>query len=1182
MKNKVVFFIMKIYKKFLGKKLKHEKKSVENIDLSHDEEIQKQKKEKGKPTKSDLQENLKNEANIAEAENILSKDKKIKSDLLNENNKVVIDNEDIRGGVTDRLNDASGGSEQAFDLEISKIVNDEIGQQIESDGFSKDIEESMPVIRQSIMEDDETNEDDRKIEECRYVVEEVESKCEKATVSQNEEIERLNLSPYTYSRADRERLYEEREDLIIQPVKESCLASLKLIDGDSKYIKLRNKIYQDFPKVTLLCEIEINDEEYELLCDHFRKKYLELRRNDGKSSVDVLFCVALVQIGIRMYDGKFWEHISEVLWRRKKKQIPVNQHEWIGDLFTKTMLSFGKPIYRKKEYVNNVMMHCFVTDSFADKFFEFLYLFYNIDLKRDITTNFDEICDYISDSIKNPFGKRKQLLSKYIFLSVRADRKYCKETIKTILRLIDQAFWNEFYDDFKRTRLIEKFFTWCKGAEFIREIQKSKGGRSRKEKQFRTPYLRCFLEMNRFQLVLPPQLLPSYSENTRVYWKVEGRKSLKLNCEIEEGYVGKRTRESFINITPLEIFDEYTIYFYVNENAVRKYYFSETVALFFDEDGINIKGTTLGKGQYYAYVKPSSFIKAEGILNVRKRAGLNFYELNLDYGNIVSIDDKLQYYIGQLPVEGVADDYLIHSMHIKNEDQDLKVYYKLPAIVVEIEAHQINGTAVVINEHVIKLTDKVLYEIKTEGDYEKKYFYLNLKQMYEIQGGLNKIIIDFPGTSRQLKFEFAFLPEFSYHFEDAPYFYVNRGTLVVNRVIKKDTICFNKKIDAQHYDFQFDKIIDGRLNLKIEIDQKQYEVCFDIPVLQYSWDNIQWNTKKPQDIWHSELPDVLYIKYPAEQIMLTVQPSNLECPRFTFFKNALGIFQCDLVRIMTYLNEEKFVNNIILISDGQERKLLSIVMKSFFRGVTFEIDNEKDCVYSSFDIIGKGCYFIDVFCDNKKVLEKQAVNVGTNILNIMLDSSRYCVKVYENEDALFSFDDDYKFVGEKEISLVNPLHLTESCFSIDLIVYDNYTQHLELPYKYYLFIMEKIEKRQYKAVLTEVFHKTQIHTASKVIVTIPDLNNISEVYIEFIEATYGEQNAFLYDNYKKCIVEEESSRYSKSEAYRRYEHVLYPEEYIWIIHNISWDKVILGAAQKWLEDSHKIKHKNSSIWKDND
>ena len=103
-----------------------------------------------------------------------------------------------------------------------------------------------------------------------------------------------------------------------------------------------------------------------------------------------MLCIALVQMGIRTYDGKFWEHISEILWRQDGKIIPVNQHEWIGGLFTKTMLSFGKPIYRKNEYVNNILMHCFITDSFADKFFDFLYSFYNIDLERDISTNFDE------------------------------------------------------------------------------------------------------------------------------------------------------------------------------------------------------------------------------------------------------------------------------------------------------------------------------------------------------------------------------------------------------------------------------------------------------------------------------------------------------------------------------------------------------------------------------------------------------------------------------------------------------------------------------------------------------------------------------------------------------------------------------------------------------------------------
>lgn len=1163
MKNKVVSLFLKIYKKFFRKKIQTQKTPSEQNNLQHNKELQNQIKQKENQAEVIFPETVRNKVKASE--------EKITLQDVDKN----VDNFSIKNYEQVSDNKANEIGQESI-LTILEPEETSIEQQVKTSQYSENAEDSISENQENI-EENTQKKDEQNLEQCQEISGKDEAEFEKTAGPQNKGDENLD---HIYTREELERLYEDHEELIIQPAIESCLASLKPIAGNSKFIILRNRIYREFPKVTLMCNIEINDEEYDLLCDYFRKKYLELRRNDGKCAEDVLFCVALVQMGIRTYDGKFWEHISEILWRQNRKIIPVNQHEWIGGLFTKTMLSFGKPIYRKTEYVNNVLMHCFITDSFADKFFDFLYSFYSIDLERDISTNFDEISDYICDSIKNPFGKRKQLLSKYIFLSVRADKRYCKEVIKTILHLIDQAFWNEFYDGFQRTRLIEKFFTWCNGEKFIKEIQKREKSGRRKGKQFRTPYLKSFLETNRFQLVLPSQLIPSYIKNEKLCWRIEGKKLLTFDCEIEEGYAGKRTKEILINLSPIEIFDKYTIYFCVNENVVRKYYFSETVAVFFNEDGANVKEINLGKGLYYAYVKPSSFIKTEGILNVRGRAGLDFYELNLDNGNVISIDDKVRYYIGQIPREGLTEDYLLHSMYIKNEDRDLKVYYKLPAIILEIEPHQFNGTAIVINDNVARLTDKEVYEIKSEGNYDKKHFYLDLERLYEIRAGINKILIDFPGTTRQLKFEFAYLPEFSYSFEDAPYFYVNRGTLTVNRVIHSQTIIFNKKMEAQQYNFQFNTIVNGKLNMKMEINCQQYEVSFDIPVLQYSWDNVQWETKRPYDIWHSELQDTLYIKYPAEKISLTVKSTDIECPSFTFFKNASEIFQCDLVRIRSYLNENKFINNIILITEGQERKLLSVIMKSFLRGVTLEIDNEKECVYSNFDIIGKGNYFVDVYCNNEEVLEKQAVNVGMNILNLTMDSSKYLVKVYENEGDLFSFDDDYKFIGEKEVSLVNPLHLTESCFGIDLIVDYDHAQQLDLACKYFLFFKQKIGKREYTAVLTEVFYKNQIHTASKVIVTIPDLNNISEVYIEFIDAIYGERNAFLYDNYKKCIVEEESSRYSKSEAYRRYEHVLYPKDYIWIIHNIPSDQVILETAKRWLKDSHKRKHKSNSIWKE--
>ena len=348
MKNKIVSLILKIYKKFLGKGVQFKKTSSEKVYLQYNKVTQNQKKEKKSQEEAISPETVRNEVNVLKE------------------NELVFDNK----------NDM----EQDTVLKISE--SDETSKEYREGAcqYSEKIKDSKSE-NQKNRENNAQKEVEQNLDEFQVVSGKEEAEFDKVVEFQNKGSK--NLNPI-YTRAELEKLYEDHEELIIQPARESCLASLKPIKGNSKFIILRNRIYQEFPRVTLLCNIEINDEEYDLLCDYFRKKYLELRRNDGKCAEDILFCVALVQMGIRTYDGKFWEHIGEILWRQNRKTIPVNQHEWIGGLFTKTMLSFGKPVYRKNEYVNNVLMHCFITDSFADKFFEFLYSFYSIDLERDI------------------------------------------------------------------------------------------------------------------------------------------------------------------------------------------------------------------------------------------------------------------------------------------------------------------------------------------------------------------------------------------------------------------------------------------------------------------------------------------------------------------------------------------------------------------------------------------------------------------------------------------------------------------------------------------------------------------------------------------------------------------------------------------------------------------------------
>ena len=85
---------------------------------------------------------------------------------------------------------------------------------------------------------------------------------------------------------------------------------------DSKQImrsRLIKRIQDEFCKKKLLGDIRINDEEFRILVEIFKEKYRRMINSYDRIVNDPVFCIALIQIGIRYYNGRFWPHVKHVL-----------------------------------------------------------------------------------------------------------------------------------------------------------------------------------------------------------------------------------------------------------------------------------------------------------------------------------------------------------------------------------------------------------------------------------------------------------------------------------------------------------------------------------------------------------------------------------------------------------------------------------------------------------------------------------------------------------------------------------------------------------------------------------------------------------------------------------------------------------------------------------------------------
>ena len=911
-------------------------------------------------------------------------------------------------------------------------------------------------------------------------------------------------------------------------------------------------------------------------------------KNIEKPIIDITFSVAVVQIGIRYYNGNFWKQVCKVLGITT---LPQTQKSWIGGTVTETLLAFGKPIFSPQEYVTNILMHGFVVDSFAYRFFDFLFQYYNIDLQRDISGISEEDLNDLCFSIKNPFGMRKQLLSKYMSMSIRGNEEYCKKIIFQLLNLIDMNFWDEYSSDKQLTgHYLDKFELWKADSSFYKNEKKKMEESTlleNRQKAYRRPHLQCDLDKGIFEIILPHQMIriKNADDLPEISWLISSVGiNREIKCVLEESYSGYRTRETKVVVQGEQIFNTFVFFLYEGSNYIKKFTWRDRKIIFFNENGNHVAGENLEEGAVFAFIKENTVVHSDALIAKTNRIGLEFLEFDLHKGDMIQVPGENNYYIGKVPETGLTKEYICQDVIAFTKDgKAMSIYNKLPACIVDVPSNKFNGTAIILNGKVTKLSQNNFLDIQSGRSEGKKFYFLDLKGLDNIKTGINKIVIDFPNAKRKVIEEFVYIPEFLYSFEDAPYVYQQRGTLKINRKIEKgiitDIICEKD----QHYDFDIGDLQTDYISFSVLLGNEYIDINFRVPALFFSWNQIDWFTQKPADIWHTDFKNVVYIKFPRKKISLGVVGHNEIEALFTFNKNHQNSFVCDLTKLKTYFYEERMINSIKLIDQHMEYDLFKIIMKSYIHNVTLEADYEHNYLIWKCDILGKNTYYADVIYNGEVLMEKTCIVDGILKAQLPIHSAKYKIKIYESEDE-FGFDDEYDLVGESENSVLSPRELTNSCMKISSIRnIQKTTGDLDFSNAYYIFISGidnsmEINGKYYIGTLVETFFKEAILRASDVTVFIPDLNKINLVTVTF-RNEWNEHELFLYDSYSKCVVEKEDSRFSKSEAYRRYE-VLYTDEYYWEVQYVDGNPVIEEKAREWIKKHKECPHDSIRIWKE--
>lgn len=81
----------------------------------------------------------------------------------------------------------------------------------------------------------------------------------------------------------------------------------------------------------------------------------------------------------------------------------------------------------ENEFMNNILLHCFITKHYANDLFDFLFAYYQIDLERDLSRNSAEMRTYLMQTMsKGEASARAYKIKKHTADAVSANEQGCK------------------------------------------------------------------------------------------------------------------------------------------------------------------------------------------------------------------------------------------------------------------------------------------------------------------------------------------------------------------------------------------------------------------------------------------------------------------------------------------------------------------------------------------------------------------------------------------------------------------------------------------------------------------------------------------------------------------------------------------------------------------------------------
>ncbi len=909
--------------------------------------------------------------------------------------------------------------------------------------------------------------------------------------------------------------------------------------------RLRKKVLKEFNRKKLIGDISLNDIEYDLLINYFIDRTHAILQDRIRINEDELLTLAMVAIGIRYYDGGYWNHTARIL--NVTKLYPY-QRNILRNVFLNTLKKYEKPVMPDVEFIQNILMHGFVSNSYSDEMFDFLFKYYNLDLERNLERNTGKMMDNLIDTISRQDNTgRTYLLVRQTAYAINSNISAGKARIRRLLRLIDRCFWEQVTPVNPRSRLTMLFKEWQENSpEFKREMQLfNEGSLSIKgRKRYSSPYLYCDMMSTDFSIKLPAQLIPGDRED-KVKWRIEfGGHEHILEVGSRQVVTGRKTESATLHIEQADIWDLFILELFCDDNRIIKYRINEDTIRFFDFHGNYLNADSLPQGEVYSYTQLGEYPLSDALVESETTKGIVRSWFNLSNGDIIRLPGGKPVSVGRHLNEGLVGKSLVVDASAEIDSSDIPVYYEPPSFILKMLESKAPGCAIMINGNRHRLFDyeTVLLDINERSG--ERGFWVHLNDYGCKENGVYQIDIDVPGDNRSRVCKFVLINGFAYTFEDAPYIYQPRGTIRFPEGIEMVSKGFTEKRNPDENSFNF-TIEQGVTHLSFDYKTPSESIAmkFLLPVFQWCVSNGDWQIEKPGDCWHSKFPTIVRFRFPAETLKVEAYSDTQSDYRYQSFKKRkdTGIFESDLTRIPSWFDTEQDFATVYLDFSENRFEWMNVITKSTLVSKLITGNFKEDQLVGELEIIGEAEYFVDVVNleTSEVIADKAKVKNGRFVINGTFNSGKYQVTLLEKETDEYGFDvDDYILVDRFIHKLLNPHDLERTDIKVSHIKRssDSLFQNKILG-ESVIRNLKRVENSKNK-------YLGQMRIGALELTVEVDFFNperLQYVYLTFHDGYDFVE--FLFDTHQKIIVTDEQTGLSKKACYRRYIS-LYPEDYV--------------------------------------